>query len=255
MPKITNPDFSLPEAQPFLLEGGDHAVLLLHGFTGSVSHMRLVGQGLHEAGFTVQGINLPGHAQDLEAMKRTHWQDWVGAARDALAGLRRSHAHVSMLGLSMGGCITLMLAEEGLTDAAITVSAPMDVQNPLMPFAGLLAPLIPTVSWGKGDPTDHLLIAKYHLGYGGFPTRCAVDLSKIIRQARANLSQVTCPVLSIQSHADGTIGKDSLDVIQSGISSRVKDTLWLEEVPHVCTITRETPRIVAKAADFLRSAV
>ena len=65
-------DFSSPVCQPFFLEGGSHAVLLIHGFTGSAGHMRPLGEALHAQGFTVQGINLPGHATSMEDMGRTH---------------------------------------------------------------------------------------------------------------------------------------------------------------------------------------
>ncbi|MBR3494704.1 MAG: alpha/beta fold hydrolase [Clostridia bacterium] len=249
--QINNPDFSVPEAQPFQFEGGDHAVLLIHGFTGSAGHMRLVGEGLRDAGFTVRGINLPGHAKDLAAMKATGANDWLEAARSAYRELRQRHGKVSVMGLSMGGVISLILAEQEQPDAVIPVSAPMAVQNKMMPLAKILSPLMPVISWGDGDPNDNLLIDKYNLGYGGFPTRCAADLAALIKKARKNLSRVKCPILVVQSHADGTIDARSADVILGNVSSGAKRMLWLEEVPHVCTITRETPHIVDEAVRFL----
>ena len=253
--EISIPDFSLPRAQPFLFERGSHAVLLVHGYTGSVSHLRLVGEGLAERNFTVQGINLPGHAKNLDAMKKTGWADWLGASRNALLALKQRYATVTVLGLSMGGVISLILAEEGLPDAVVPVSAPMGVQNPLMPLAGVLSLVRPYFSWSSGEPTpqEKLIIPEYNLGYGGFPTRCAVDLSKLINQARANLDKITCPVLAIQSRADETISADSADIIMNGIRSRNKRVLWLEGLPHVCTATPGVPRIVAEVSDFLRS--
>lgn len=56
-------------AQPFFFPGGEHGVLLIHGFTGSSSHMRLLGEHLHAVGFTVRGINLP----DMAAA----WRTWA----------------------------------------------------------------------------------------------------------------------------------------------------------------------------------
>ena len=110
MKQVSIPDFTNPLAQPFLKEGGEHAVLLIHGFTGSIAHMRMLADGLYEKGFTVKGINLPGHAANLEAMKKTGWEDWLGAARSALTGLKEKYRHVSVMGLSMGGVISLILS-------------------------------------------------------------------------------------------------------------------------------------------------
>lgn len=247
-------DFSAPQCQPFFLEGGDHAVLLIHGFTGSASHMRLIGEGLHEQGFTVRGINLPGHAQSMEAMGQTGWQDWLGAARSAASELKDRYAHVSVVGLSMGGVITLLLAEEMALTACAPISAPMAVQNKLMPFAKIAAPFIPMTWWGGDPERPTVLNDDYDYGYPGFPTGCAASLSKLIKMARRNLHAVTCPILAVQSHADETISADSADVIMAGVSSKVKGTLWLENVPHVCTISPEHPRIAAAIGELLRRA-
>ncbi|MBR4457770.1 MAG: alpha/beta fold hydrolase [Clostridia bacterium] len=252
--KISNSDFTRPEAQPFLLEGGRHGVLLIHGFTGSVAHMRPVGEGLHEAGFTVQGINLPGHAKDLAAMKKTGADEWLGAAKDAVRSLRGCCETVTAMGLSMGGCISLILGEEGLVDSVVAVSAPMAAQNPLLPLAGVLWPLVPTISWGAPGKAESMLDPQYNLGYGGFPTRCGAGLHRLIRTAKAGLPKLTCPLMVIQSRGDETISADSADIITGGAASGRKKMLWLEEVPHVCTITRETPRIIAETVAFLREA-
>ena len=254
MKQVCIPDFSNPLAQPFLMENGEHAVLLIHGFTGSIAHMRMLADGLYERGFTVQGINLPGHAKNLEAMRETGWKDWLSAARTALVGLKKKYRHASVVGLSMGGVISLILAEEGIPTADIPVSAPIAVQNKLMPFAKVLAPLSPVTDWGEPGPAEALKDPAYDLGYGGFPTKCAADLAKLIKMARNGLGSINCPVLCVQSHADDTIDPGSADVILGGIASKEKKMLWLDDVPHVCTITKEAPRIVDTAAAFLRAA-
>lgn len=247
-------DFSAPECQPFFLHGGSHGVLLIHGFTGSAGHMRLIGEGLHAQGFTVLGINLPGHAVSVEAMGQTGWQDWLEASKQAVVSLKKECEQVSVAGLSMGGVLTLILAEQMELTAAIPISAPMAVQNRLMPFARFAAPFIKKVQW-KGDPSRaKQLDARYDYGYDGFPTRCAADLAKLIKIARKNLHAVTCPLLAVQSHADETISADSAEVIVSGVSSKVKGVLWLEDVPHVCTLSREHEHITAAMVELLHKA-
>ncbi len=246
-------DFSRPNAQPFFLDGGDHAILMIHGFTGSVSHMRPLGEKLHEAGFTVKGINLPGHASTPEDMKRCTWEDWLNAGREGVKELRGKYRTVTACGLSMGGCISLILAEEGLVDSVVPVSAPMAAQNKLLPLAGVLCHLVPQISWGEGGgPKDGMLDADYNLGYGGFPTKCGADLYKLIKMAKTGLPKLTCPLMVVQSHGDETIDAGSADLILGSSGSQVKKMLWLEEVPHVCTITREMPHIAAEITAFLQ---
>ena len=72
--------------------------------------------------------------------------------------------------------------------------------------------------------------------------------------ARRDLHAVQCPLLIVQSRQDETISADSAEVISVGVSSDKVGTLWLEGVPHVCTISSALPQIAGAAADLLRQA-
>lgn len=252
MNKRPEVDFSVPECQPFLLEGGEHAVLLMHGFTGSAAHMRPLGDRLHQLGYTVQGINLPGHATSMEDMGNYTWQDWLQAAKAAFVGLKDRYPKVSVAGLSMGGDLALILAEQMDVAAVIPISAPMAVKNRLLPLARFAAPFIP-VCWWSGDPQRSIRMdTPYDCGYPGFLTRSVQHLNRLMRMARRNLHAVTCPVLVVQSHKDETIAADSADVILDGVSSREKGVFWLDNAPHVCTITKDVDAIAAAMHEALQ---
>lgn len=249
-------DFSKDLCQPFLKEGEvrngkTHGVLLMHGFTGSIAHMRMIGDALHARGFTVMGINLPGHATDMDDMARHTWSDWLDAAKDAFLQLKVRCDYVSVAGLSMGGCLTLIIAEQMQPTAIAPISAPMGTQAPLW-AATLADPFMKTVWWKTRDGNPVPLVNEYDCGYPGFRSSCARHLSRLIKMSRRNLHAVTCPVLVVQSRADGTITEDSADVILQGVSSERKGVLWLEEVPHVCTISPEAGNIAAALAEHFR---
>ncbi|MDV7390199.1 hypothetical protein RZS08_02545, partial [Arthrospira platensis SPKY1] len=52
--------FAGPEHVTYTLRGGQPAALLLHGFPGTAAETRSLGQALNDAGWTVQGLLLPG---------------------------------------------------------------------------------------------------------------------------------------------------------------------------------------------------
>lgn len=244
-------DFSAAECQPFLLEGGRHGVVLFHGFTGSAGHMRPLGEALNAQGFTVRGINLPGHASSMEDMARFTWQDWLQAAKTAVLEMKERCPRVSVAGLSMGGDLALIVAEQMQVTACVPISAPMAVKNRLMFLARPASMFVKTILW-KGDPERAAMLdQRYDYGYPGFPTRTAADLNHLIHLARRNLHAVTCPVLAVQSHADETVSEDSAEVIVRGVSSKKKGVLWLEEVPHVCTLSREVGNIAQAMGELL----
>ncbi len=241
--------FTDAACQPFFFEGTrDHAVLLIHGFTGSVSHMRPIGEMLHARGFTVMGINLPGHAATMDDMARCSWSDWLDAARDAFQTLKLRYTHVSAAGLSMGGCLTLIIGETMQPTAVAPISAPMGTKAPLW-LATLVSPVLKTICFEPKAESEALLDPNYHYGYPGFRSSCARHLARIMGMARQNLHALTCPLLVIQSRADETITASSAEIILQGASSQKKGVLWLEDVPHVVTITREKENIAAALAE------
>ena len=94
---------------------GDNAstgVLLSHGFTGSPFSMRPFGEHLAELGYGVAVPRLPGHGTSWQELNTTCWQDWHGTVDAEFLRLRKEHDRVFVVGLSMGGCLMLRLAEE-----------------------------------------------------------------------------------------------------------------------------------------------
>jgi carboxylesterase len=236
--------FNHDRCRPFLHEGGPKGLLLLHGFTGSVAHMRPLGDALAHRGYTVMGINLPGHATTEKDLAKTGREQWLAAARDALLLLRGRCATVVAAGLSMGGLLSLILAEEKLTDACVALSAPMAVQNRLFYLSDLIAPFKPRVSWAPPDERHSQLNASYDYGYSGFPSRKIADVRGLMRAARGNLAAIVCPLLAVQGTADQTVWPGSADFILNGAGSAVKRKLTPEGAPHVCTLSEGLPLIV-----------
>lgn len=257
MEKRPERNFGDAVCQPFYFESAHetkkHGVLLIHGFTGTAAHMRLLGERLSERGFTVRGINLPGHATDMDDMANCTWEDWLDAAKDAFLELKQKCDYVSVAGLSMGGCLSLIIGEQMQPTAIAPISAPMGTQLPLW-LATVTRPVLPTIWWKTRDGNPVPVVNEYDYGYPGFRNSCARHLDKLIKMARRNLHAVTCPVIVVQSHADETIIHQSAEIILNGVSSETKSVLWLDDVPHVCTITHEAENIADALASCFRAA-
>ena len=96
--------FQGEEHQAFMLSGGRPAALLIHGFPGSPAEMRPVGEALHNAGWTTQGLLLPGFGPDIASLERRRLEDWQAAVAKAMARLRQDHpGGFSPGGFSPGG--------------------------------------------------------------------------------------------------------------------------------------------------------
>ncbi len=246
--------FSLDRCRPFLHEGGEKGVLLVHGFTGSVAHMRPLGDALADLGYTTMGLNLPGHAQTEADMALTDWRDWLAAVRNAALELRRRCAFVTVAGLSMGALLALLTAAEGLADACVTLSAPLPMHNRAAWLEPVVAPFYPRVSKPPAAERHERIDATFDFGYSGYPTRKLGDLMHLIRLTKKELPNVTCPLLAVQSTGDGAIRQSSADTILRLAGSVQKQLLVLDGVHHVCTLSPALPQIVL-AIDALQKSL
>ena len=235
--------FELPVCKPVDFAGNEHGILLMHGFTGTPAHMRKLADAIYEKGYTVKSICLPGHGTTEADMAKSDWQAWLQAAKEAALDLKKRCKTVTVSGLSMGGVLALLVAEQMKVDACIPISAPMDTKNKLLCLAGIAAPLIGRIPWRSNPKRASALDKDYNYGYSGFPTAKGADLYKLIKLAKKNLFALECPLLAIQSDGDETIWEGSADYIINNISSRQKWKLQLHGVPHVCTISEEFPAV------------
>lgn len=236
--------FDIPVCEQVDHRGGDCGILLMHGFTGSPSHMRMLADGLIAKGYTVKSIRLPGHAATEDDMAKENWQSWLQAAKEATLDLMNRCKTVTVCGLSMGGDLALLVAEQMKVNACVAISAPMGTKNRFLGLCGLMSPFYRRISWAEHPERAGQLDPAYDYGYTGFPTAKGADLHHLIHLARRNLFNITCPILCVQSDGDETIWEGSADCILSGVSSEKKWKLLLHGVPHVCTISSEYPAIL-----------
>ncbi|MFQ3792071.1 alpha/beta hydrolase [Staphylococcus nepalensis] len=91
----------------------EHAVLLLHSFTGTVRDVKLLATKLNKAGFTCYVPSYKGHGLMLESLMAHDATDWWQDALDGYHFLQeKGYSNISVCGISLGGILSLKLAEE-----------------------------------------------------------------------------------------------------------------------------------------------
>jgi len=115
----------LQGAEPFLLPGGRHGVLLIHGFTGLPAELRLLGEYLNARGFTVLAIRLAGHGTTVEDLSRMEHEDWMDSVRDGYAILSGACDRISVVGHSMGAVFAMLLSVEMEVAHVVSLCAPI----------------------------------------------------------------------------------------------------------------------------------
>ncbi len=235
-------------AEPFLLKGGPRGVLLIHGFTGTPAEMRLLGDSLHEKGFTVLAIRLPGHGTDIRDMETTSWRHWYGAAVDGRHLLSGLCNEINVVGLSMGGLLALKLSAEYPVNRVTALSTPIFLtarRIPLLPLYRAFRRFIPK------KRRDYDIDPRYYVGYDSTPLASLSSLLELIDSVQEDLPNIQCPSLLIQSRREHTVRPESAIFIFERLGAQTKELFWLEKSGHVVTIDAERDTVFAKIAEFL----
>jgi carboxylesterase len=242
----------IPTAEPFYFQGNSVGCLLIHGFTGAPKEMRWMGEYLAEQNFTVLGIRLAGHATQPEDLVRTRWTDWVSSVEDGWHILNGVTERIFMIGLSLGGVLSLYLSSQFPVAGVVTMSTPFDLPDDRRRrFLKVLKYVVPYVSKGHTDQQVKEA-ANDHIDYPNYPTRGIAELNDLMAEMRAALPRVTAPVLMIHSQGDTSVPIDDMQNIFNRLGSQNKQILLLENSGHV--IPREDERAYAfeAAGDFIR---
>lgn len=242
----------MPGAEPFSFDGGAVGVLLVHGFTGTPQSMRPWGEFLAAAGLTVSCPLLPGHGTRWQNMNATGWRDWYGTVDAALRDLQASCEEVFVMGLSMGGTLTLRLAEEHGTAVAglVTVNASLTTERRDAALAPYLSKVVSSV---KGVGNDVKAPGVTEVAYSRVPLKAFASLRQLWATTRADLHRVVSPVLAFRSVTDHVVEASSGRLLLAGITSSTVDEVLLPDSFHVATIDNDKDTIFNRSLDFVRS--
>ena len=240
-----------------LQEEGSPGVLLLHGFGDTPQTLALLARRLHKSGYSLYAPLLPGHGRNIDAFGRSRATDWIAAARSALAQMRGRHDSVSVVGLSMGGALAVLLAAE-LDDIPALVL--------IAPYLGMprVQRLAASTYWAWGrlagevnarnprsirDPIER----EKNLAYGAITGRALFELLKVVRLARKSLPGVKAPTLIIQSREDPRCAPDIAELALRALGAHEKQLDWTEGAGHIITVDFGRERVFSEVEKWLRA--
>jgi carboxylesterase len=231
--------FAEEEHQPFFWKGGDPAALLVHGFMGTPAEMRPLANELHKAGWTVEGLLLPGFGDQIDTLFERRYQEWLESTRSTLARLRSNHRPVLLVGYSMGGAVALNVAADNPPDSLILLAPFWRLGNSIHHFVWqVVKQLFPHLRpFKRADFSDR----RFHAFFGGLLPDLDLDdtqVQDVLRQLRVPAqfvdqmfslgkaakqasSHVNVPTLVIQGTEDKAVRPASTRQLIEGISGPV----------------------------------
>ena len=212
--------------------------------------MRGLALALAGAGLTVELPLLPGHGTDVADMVPTRWEDWSAAADAAYIELATRCESVVVVGLSMGGTLSIWLGERHPEIAALVLVNPLVVP----PDADTVAFIDSVIDGGDelapGVGSDIALEGAVESAYAELPLRAARSLFAAAAGVEAALGSVTCPILLFSSPQDHVVPPVSGDRLVEGVKGPV-ERIVLERSFHVATLDYDKDEIEARTVQFV----
>jgi carboxylesterase len=242
----------MPGAEPFARDGGSTGVLLCHGFTGSPQSLRPWAEHLAAAGLTVSLPRLPGHGTTWQELACTRWEDWFAEVGRAFDGLRGRCDEIFVMGLSLGGCLALRLAElhGPAISGLVLVNPSVTADTRLFVLAPVLKLFIPSL---KGIVSDVKKPDAREVGYSRIPVKAVATLPGLWRITQAHLGEVTQPVLVYHSTTDHVVGPASLRLLRAALPAEQLEVRDCANSYHVATLDNDAEDIFTGSLDFVRA--
>jgi carboxylesterase len=255
------------------MPGGRHAVLLIHGLTGSPFELKPLAKRLNKSGFTVKAPCLAGHGSSMSELKLTTWRDWYDTIHATFKQLKRDHDSVSVSGLCMGALLALYLAhEEGdAVSAAAALSTTIFYDGWSLPWYKFLLPIsyYPPIkyfySYEERDPygiKDERLRRQVELAikerrdsmaYSHFPSQSLHELFKLIGVVKQSLRGIKTPTLILHALDDDVASIKNADYVEKNIGSKTVRKVLIEDTYHMLTLDKQRERVAQETIAFFNA--
>lgn len=235
--------------KPMTLEGGNKAVLLLHGFSGSTKDVKKLGEYLRERDFTVHAPIYKGHGVEPEALLQTSAEDWWEDVVEGYNFLKnKGFEEIAVVGISLGAVFSLKVAETFPVKACVSMCAPIKRDN----AKGLFTRLYNYARLYKSlekKSQDQIISELHELRIT--PKDSLDRVTQFTEKTRNELKAIQVPTLIMQGELDDILYKESAPYIFDNVNTPEKDIIWYENSGHIITLEKEREKVCEDVYEFL----
>lgn len=237
---------------------GDRACLLLHGFASSPGDFGNLPSRLHAGGLHVEAPLLPGHGTTPEDHAATDADELIAAARTSYDDLSKRFRHVSVVGFSMGGAISVVLASETPPHRLVLWAPYASVTHrwyhvlPARTWTGIVSPLIRYVRKSREDTAiNDISQVDSFFAYRHLSTAALQQLYDLGERAHDRAERITSPALVIHSREDRAASPTASREMYDAFESSDKQFLWVDASNHILGWDHDRETVVATTVAFL----
>jgi len=210
-------------------------IYLIHGFSSSTYEVKKLAKHLSQKGYQVRADNLPGHGTTIEDCNSTKYHEWLNAVEKGVAEMYSGCDKVIVIGVSMGGVLSLHLGSLFPLDGIISASALFKFKNEfnvrfINRIFNKLKKTVPKKSTFNPDQVKAQNIQFY--GYKHYPLCALNEMRKLVDKVKIKLKKISSPLLLIHSTIDQTAPFENLEIIKKELRTPIVDTLVVHQTGH-----------------------
>lgn len=255
--------------ESILLEGGEHAILLLHGLSSTPLELRYLAKTVHQAGFTVYVPYIEGYSSGTEEKPM---QAWIDEGIQAFDMLKSKYPLVSVGGLSMGATLAVaVVLQRPQAQSLCLLSITLNYDGWTIPRYHFL------LNWLYFTPLRHRWrfheSAPYGLKNEALRRRIARTMEKdnlseigpstislpalyqakkLTQYVKKNIGDINNDCLLIHAIDDDTASPMNALFVRDNIQSEVKRLIMLDDSYHMITSDNERETVAREVTLFLQ---
>lgn len=207
------------------------AMLFIHGFPTTPFMYKWAADYASSKGYDVYAPLIPTFGSDWRDFVKTNFSSWYDYIDSYYKNLRCKYKEIYVVGVSMGGAMTLKLAQtNGDMDAIAVISAPVVynsllrdkiVTNPLGYIARIMKIFIRQIGakpctyikgHNDGDQNWH--------GYKGVFIKQGVSLMYNLKAIRKELYKIEVPMIAIHERTDKTVPFKNMEILKNETNTK-----------------------------------
>ncbi len=236
-----------------------NVVILIHGFTASPDYMKPLALAFEEIGYKAICPELPGHGIEADNLKNMTEDIWYRFIEKFFLNIYATHKNVFVIGHSLGGLLTLQLAENhsdkikgiAVLGAPLHLHWSVEILIKIVRYSPLRWIYTSHVK-GKtliADPKKIENLASISV----MPVSAIHAISRLGKSVQKNLNHIKIPVLVIHGKNDLTAPPDNATLIHEGLSSSKKKLIFYKNSYHILTHDCDAHEIEEEIKTFFLS--
>ncbi len=199
-------------------------IIVIHGFGGNTKDVEPISKKLDSLGYMVVTPLLAGHTGLKKDFKKTTYHDWVADVENAYLSLSNKCDEIVLIGFSMGGLLSLQVANKHKVKGIITLNTPIYIGNFLNFMKKIFHDLI------KFNFNN---LKQFYQSFIKLPFNAYLNFNRLLHDTKKILPNIKCDILVNQAINDEVVRFKSAHFLHNHVNSLNKKLMFYKKSNHL----------------------